>query len=273
MPNFHIPEMIREHLQKRAAQLADRPLQLALGSFPLGAKAIQSMVLRQDQVDTMQKLHDEGIKTIERHRELRLAILRGEHLPGLRRSAVVYLVLPEGIFVGRGTSYSIPTTKFEITENHYLIPTYENLDDNEKQSLTRWVEKCVRQVRLTEIVGHCVMKLLRDNGGELTPTTSHLQAIWPELAGLIDPEDPNIFNSERDKYRKWVERMRNPVRRNYAAYLPHPDVKIKFAKLLEAANVQLAAGLMLKDYVYKKGQIRAYVEHWEHLEADLRLER
>jgi hypothetical protein len=267
MPNFHIPDKIQDHLIRQAEKVSNRPVELALGGFPLTVAQIQASVLAQDQFAAMYRLREEeGIATIERHREIRLALLRNANLPGINRSVVVYLHLPEGIFVGRATMYSIPVTKFDVSENHYLIPDFSHLDDSERQELTTWVERCVRQERLQEIVMHCAAKVLREHA----PTTSHLHALWPEITALIDPEEMN-FTSEKDYIRKWVERLRNPARRNYAAYKPDPAVRATYARLIEAANTQLAAGMILKDYQWRRGQIRASLEHWERLDRDLRL--
>jgi hypothetical protein len=267
MPNFHIPEMIRDHLMRCVQNLANRPVHLALGTFPLTVEQIQGSVLSQTQIDRMTQLSEEGIQTIEKHSELRLALLRDSNLPGIRRSTVVYLSLPKSIFVGRATMYSISTTKFDVNENHYLIPDFSNLHDTAREELCAWVDKCVRQERLRKIVIYCAAQVLREHA----QTTSHLHALWPELATLVDPDDPTVYTHQKAQYRKWVERMRNPVRRNLAAYKPAPEVKERFGRMIQAANVHLAAGMVLNDYAWKRGQIRSFIEHWEHLDGDLHL--
>lgn len=266
MPNFPISGMLRDHLLARVGTLTSRPVSLALGGFPLTEDQVQHAVLAEPHLSMMRQLHAEGIKTVETHRELRLALLRDSNLPGINRSAVVYLNVPGGVFVGRATMYSIPVTEFSVNENHYLIPSFDNLDDNQREGLTIWVERCVRQLRVQQVAHYVAKQVLT----HFAPTTSHLLAIWPELATLVDPSSA-YYRADKEKYEKWVERFRNPARRNFSAYKPDPQVRETFAKMIELANTQLAAGLLLKDYVWKKGQIRASIEHWEQLDRDLRL--
>lgn len=263
MPNYSIPAQLREHLRMRALSLANKPLTLALRGFPLTTAEVQyhCAALTEDQVNTLRRLVDEGVRTIERHVNLRLAFIR-DAMPELRRGVVVDIRLPEYIHVGRGTQWSIPTTKFNMSENHYIVPDLANLQTSSRKDLGAWIDRALRQVRLYEITEYCVTQLLLE---KYSPTTSHLHVLWPTLTTLVDI---NVHPHSLAKHKLWQDRFRNPTR-SLRQYHPDIDVKNKFSKLIMAADTMITAGMMLPDPVSPpRGVIHASIEHWERLRGD-----
>ena len=264
MPNYSIPTMLRDHIKANALKLACRPLNLALSNFPLNVQDLQynCAALTVEQVNTMRRLESEGVRTIEHHRQLRLAFIR-ENLPELRRGVVLNIQLPEWIVVGRGTQWGVSTTKFDPDENHYIVPDLAQLDPGLRKNLSTWIDRALRQVRLFEITEYMVGQALDH---QYTPTTSHLHAFWPTLTTLVDPSMAYGHNN-KNQVQRWQDRFRNPTR-SLRAYKPDADVYNKFAKFILAADTVLAAGLVLPDTLHKRENIHALIEHWERLPGD-----
>ena len=273
MPNYKISLAVREHISKNAMHLAMRPLMNALTNFPLTTAEVQyhCVALNDEQVGTLQRLKTEGVETIERHRQIRLALVR-DTIPELRRGVVLAVHLPEPIFVGRATQYGIPATKFRPDENHYIVPDLANLDATSRRALVVWVERALRQVRLFEITDYCVKKVLEDHA----PTASHLHAIWPTLTTLVNLANAGPHVSHRRRFGRttpdvstsWQEKFRNPTR-SLKQYQPDSDVRNKFAKLITASDTMIVAGQFLRDMPYRRDVINVNIEHWERLEGDL----
>ena len=264
MPNYVISRKISEHIKERAVSFANRALHLALQDFPLTTAQIQygGVMLTEEQVDTLRRLDSEGVRTIEHHRQVRLALLHEKDFPELRRSVVLMLQLPEWIVVGRGTQWGISTTKFDASENHYLVPAFGNLDGHERKQLITWVNSALRQTRLYEIVRNCVAEVLE----KYAPTSAHLHALWPTLTTLVDP---GITNCSRDRkvLGDWAQRFRNPTR-TLKRYQPEPRVLTTYTGLIQAADVAILAGMMLPPPTTNPTQIIATIEHWERLSGD-----
>jgi hypothetical protein len=267
MPNYNIPQGLRDHITQNGLRLANRAVNLALGDFPLTTAQIQyhCAALTQDQVNILRRLDGEGVRTIEHHRQLRLAFIR-DSLPELRRGVVLMLQLPEWVVVGRGTQWGISTTKFEADESHYIVPSLSELDARSRKDLITWIDRALRQVRLFEITDYCLKYVLEQ---ERTPTTSHLHAFWPTLTTLVEPDQltHTYGRGGKNSAARWQDRFRNPTR-SLRAYQPDTDVKNKVAKLLVAADTMLAAGRVLPDYSPPGNTIRVQIEHWERLAGD-----
>ena len=253
MPNWKIPHHLRDVIKAHALALAQRPLDLALREFPLTVAQLQyhCSALTAEQVDTLRRLDSEGVRTIEHHRQLRLAFIR-ETIPALRRGVVVMLQLPEWIVVGKGTQWGIATTEFKPDENHYIVPQLTQLDTDSRRELVTWINRALRQVRLYEITNYMVEQALLN---EHTPTTSHMHALWPTLTTMMNNNT------------HWQERFRNPTR-SLKAYKPDADVKNKFEPLIRAADTMIAAGLMLPDSRPDRSRVQAQIEHWERIPGD-----
>lgn len=264
MPNYNIPNSLRQHILNNAMRLANRPLNLALSDFPLTTAELQyhCSALNAEQVDTLRRLDAEGVRTIEHHTQLRLAFIR-ENLPEIRRGVVLNLQLPEWIVVGKGTQWGISTTKFDPDENHYIVPNVSTLDPTSRIDLVSWIHRALRQVRLYEITSYMVGKALEE---ELSPTTSHLHALWPMLTTLVDADQVTRYRHKEQAVR-WQDRFRNPTRR-ITPYKPDEAVVNKFSKLILAADTMLSAGMILPDTHPQRGQVRAMIEHWERLSGD-----
>ena len=265
MPNYVLSQKIRQHIKTQATVYAQRAMQLALQDFPLTTAQVQygGAMLTEEQVNVLRRLDGEGVRTIEHHRQVRLALLH-ENFPELRRAVVLNLQLPEWIVVGRGTQWGISTTKFDASENHYLVPRFDNISVGERKSFITWVNQALRQVRLFEIVT-CTLTEVFDNP-EIVPTTSHLHVLWPMLATMVDPARSG-WPQEREMLEMWVQRLRNPTR-SFKRYAPEPRIVKAYGALMTAADVQIAAGMMLPPIVADRSQIQVLFEHWERLPGD-----
>jgi hypothetical protein len=272
MPNWPLATRIRNHVQAVGLRYAMRPMDLARADFPLSVGEIQDHLtgLTQDQIAMLRRLDAEGVKTIEHHRELRLAFLR-EKFPELRRALVLHLRVPQSVFVGRGTQWNISTTKFDINENHYLVPDPDltGMSPELRARLIPWLEGFLRQRRLFEITENVLGELIV-NDEKIIPTAAHLHAFWPLATTLVDPSREN-YPSDREYLAKWVARFQAPTR-SLKPYKPDPDVKNKWAKLILAAESQIVAGRMLPSAVSAfnlREDIVPAIEHWERLQGDV----
>lgn len=267
MPNWPIGYALRNHLSLRIREIAQRPVALAKLNFPLTVNQIQEsgLGLTAEQLATLEKLYKSGVTTIDRTNEIRLAFLR-EVFPELRRGIVLKLTLPEPVFTGRATLHGMSTPRFSIHDSHYLVPHCGNLDSEALASLFKWMERLLRQYRINEVVHHCVQNIVAKE--KRTPTIAHLNAIWPGLGAVLDPANAR-FRTEQNTYREWIERFRNPPRRNLQLYTPDTEFMALWAKRIKLADVQLAQGLMLSMPRLPNGAIVPEIEHWQRLDGDI----
>lgn len=264
MPNWPMSESVRTYIRQRATLLSDRVLRYSLADFPLTVEQLQSIVLPAEQLAAMKKLVSEGVRTIEKHKQIRIALLR-DHLPELNRAAVLQLWLPEQIFVGRGTQYGISTTKFSVTENHYLVPRFDQLDDLTRSQLVAWTAQAVRQTRLHVIVHQTVSEVTESRWMELVPTAAHAHAFWPMLTTLTT----KLPNMQHDHVADmWTPRFANPTR-SLRAYQPDAAEVTRYQKVILACDSVLAAGKILSPYKAPDKTITVQVEHWEPRDGDI----
>jgi hypothetical protein len=263
MPNWPISGAVRSYIINRAIHLSNRALDYARADFPLSSMQIQYAIMPEDRVDTLKKLINEGVRTIEKHRQIRVAFLR-ETLPELRRGAVVSLVLPEWVVVDRSTHFGIASTKFSMTEQHYLVPKLSCVSPESRAELVTWINRVIRQKRLHEIVIRAVGEIMHNHA----PTCAHLHQIWPTLTTLIN-SDAGLQRQRHDRelYNTWSERFRAPARA-LKSYRPKPDVINSYAKLIHAADTAITAGMVLASYSHDPKKLTAELEHWEPVEGD-----
>lgn len=265
MPNFPIPSALRDHIRNRAAVHADKARDLALTGFPLTVQQIQDAVLDPETQSELRELVErKGIKTITKYNGIRLAFLR-DNIPGLRRGIVLKLTLPKHIFVPRATLYGISTTDFNMDESHYLVPDLSGLESDVHETLMTWLSRALREERLYEIVQHITRKILDE---DISPTMAHLRAFWPLLTTLVDPAVCN-FPSDREKFAKWRDKLRNPPAR-MNKYQPSKLMLERWGPLMKAAEVQITTGMMLKGSTPRREDIVSEIEHWERITNDLR---
>lgn len=270
MPNWPISMAAKNYLRRRSMELASRTLAYANGDFPLTVDQIQYAVMPAERVKTMRRLISDGVKTIERHRVLRLAFLR-EKFPELRRGAVIHVELPEWIVVDRGTSYGMHTTKFDASDHHYLVPDFSlnptwDLNAEQRAELIDWINRCIRQKRLHEIMNWTTSHVLDKHA----PTVAHLHQLWPMLCTLIN-SDPSTtsakYYKDREFFEMWRDRFRAP-KRALMSYKPKPGVLDEFAKLIKACDTMLASGIVLAPYEADDKQISAELQQWEPIDGD-----
>ncbi len=271
MPNWPISMAAKAYLRRRSMELSKRALDYANGDFPLTVGQIQFAVMPEERVKTMRRLVSEGVKTIERHRVLRLAFLR-EKFPELRRGAVIHVELPEWIVVDRSTSYGMHTTKFDMDDTHYLVPDFSlngptrELDQDQRAELITWINRCIRQKRLHEIMNWTTSHVLDKHA----PTVAHLHQVWPMMCTLIN-SDPNTtsakYYKDREFFEMWRDRFRAP-KRQLTSYKPKPGVLDEFGRLIKACNTVLTAGIVLAPYEADDKQISAELQQWEPIDGD-----
>jgi len=253
MPNWKIPTDVRGRIINEAISFGDRPAHYALMNFPMTVAEIQlhASALTQEQIFPMRAMIDQGVRTIERHFNTRIAFFR-RSFPGLRRSVVVNVRLPEWIVLGRPTYMGMQTTNYQDDEPHYIPCDPVGLSDEDKTQIATYLNTAVRHARLSEIVTNVVPILM---GREITPTTSHLHALWPLLATLH--EGPT-----------WRERFRNPTR-TLKAYQPDPVIISYYRKYMEACETAILAGQLLEDIRWDRKKIIPSIETWERLPGDI----
>jgi hypothetical protein len=270
MPNWPISQAARSYLRQRSMQLSKRALDYANDGMPLTVTQIQYAVMPEERVKTMRALITSGVRTIERHRVIRLAFLR-DKFPELRRGAVIHVELPEWIVVDRSTSYGMHTTKFEMDDHHYLVPDFSlngpthDLDPDQRKELIDWINRCIRQKRLHEIMNYATSHVLDKHA----PTVAHLHQLWPMLCTLInsDQDTNRKFYKDREFYEMWRDRFRAP-KRALTSYKPKLDTLDRFAKLIKACDTVLAAGIVLAPYEEDDKLIKAELQQWEPLPDD-----
>lgn len=266
MPNWPIGQGMRDYLMRRVFSLASRPVTLSRLNFPLDVDQIQhgGLNLSNEQLATLKRLFHEGITTIDRTSEVRLAFLR-DYFPELRRGVVLKLTLPKSVFTGKGNAYGMPAPKFTPhDEAHYLVPRFDNLDPEQRAGLITWLDRVIRQERMNEVVEQCVQHIIHND--KRTPTIAHLMSIWPTIGSVIDP-DVERHQHARKQLEEWRERFRNPPLRNKQLYVPDVSFITKWGKFIKIADVQIAQGLLLSE-PDESGPIKVRVEHWQRAEGD-----
>lgn len=267
MPNWPISGAVRSYIIQRAIHLSNRALDYARADFPLTTSEIQYAIMPEERVDTLRRLINEGVRTIEKHRQVRVAFLR-DVLPELRRGAIVALTLPNWVVVDRSTHFGIATTKFSMSEQHYLVPRLDRtegkscLTPESRAELVAWLNRVIRQKRLHEIVIHTVGHIMHEDA----PSCAHLHQLWPMLTTLIN-NDSSLQGRDRHLYNTWADRFRAPARA-LKSYRPKPDVINKYAKLIHAADTAITAGLVLAPYSHDAKKVIAELENWEPVDGD-----
>lgn len=257
---------MRDHLHHRALTLAHRPVALARLNIPLDVDLVQQggLNLTGDQLATLQQLWAEGVRTIERHSELRLAFLR-ERFPELRRGVVLRLELNKVVFTGRATAFGMSVPKFDVNDTHYIVPEFGNLDQDQRAALIIWLERLVRQERMHEVVKFCARDIIMNP--KRTPTVAHMLAIWPTVGSLIDPSAER-HPHQRKQLEEWRERFRNPPLRNKQLYVPDGDFMATWSGRIKVADTQIAQGMVLSE-IKDEGPIKARVEQWQRIDGDI----
>ena len=268
MPNWPLSMKVQTYLINHAVMLSNRKLQYAQSDFPLTTAQIQFSIMEEEKVHTLRRYIDEGTKTIEKHRQLRIALLR-DKIPGLPRGTVLQVTLPDWVVVERSTHYGISSTKFQADESHYLVPDFseERLTVSERQALVNWVKRAVRQHRMHKLITATVNQVVTKHA----LTIAHMQQLWPMLCTFMnsDPEALNArYQGDRVFYAMWRDRFRAPVR-PMQRYNPTPEVVAKFGKIIHHADIVLAAGMMLAPYTPDRKVVTAEVEHYETLDGDI----
>lgn len=268
MPNWPLSGRVQDYLRNRAIALSQHKLDYAQDAFPLTTSQIQFSIMEESKVNTLRRYIDEGVQTIEKHRQLRMVLLR-EALPELPRSVVLRVVLPEWVVVDRATHYGVTSTKYAANESQYLVPDFsseERLSPDDRHRLISWVERAVRQRRLHALIVTAVQTIVPEH----VPTIAHLQQLWPMMCTFMN-NDPAALNprdrSDREFYKLWQDRFRAPVR-PMKRYAPDPAIKAKYTKLIKAADTMFAAGMLLAPYAANPKVVNANIEHWEPRDGD-----
>lgn len=263
MPNWPLNWPAKNMLTQKVYALSQRPLGFVLGEFPLTTAQIQAMVLTEKQVELLRDLERDGFRTIEHHNQVRLLFHR-DRLPRLQRHAVIVVHgLPTWIFAKRNTASSFQKTDFRFDETGYLVPDMQVLDGSERDKFVTWLNKAVRQTRLTQIANHTGDRVI----SEYVKTAAHLRGIWPTLATVFADAKQQSTQHRRLEESDWAERFRN-LPKATEPYEPDPKVHARFKPFMDVADSVFLSAMLTGPYNRPAGKPIVSVEHWEKRAGD-----
>jgi hypothetical protein len=248
MPNYKLSSTVREDMVRRAGLLVDRRVQFVAGDFPLTTAQVQAAVLDPERLAALHKLRATGVHGLPEYQHVHLLLAR-EHLPGLARSCIVYLTLPEEIFCDRPSTYLPGRDDFSPGANGPLTPDWSGLDDAERAELATWGNNIVKATRHAGMVRHTVGVVLNN-----CLSIGHVLAWWPAAASLVTDKD-------------WKTRFRNGPR-SLRSYAPPANLATRITDLLRASEVVLSAAELLPEYKNPEGSIVAALAKHEMLPTD-----
>jgi hypothetical protein len=244
--------MIKDMIKHNAHQLCQRTEAYAMGAFPLTRMQVQHALLDPATVETMQRLKDQGIRTIDQHSQTHVWFSR-ESLPGLTRSVSVKLLLPKGIFLREQTYGPNPVQPSMRDSRAAALMDLSLLDDETKERLADWANKAVRAHRLAQLAQATVNELI---DSEAAKTTAHLRALWPLMASLVDDA------SWRAKFNVPTRALRN--------YQPSPSLLEAYKKRMAASEMVIMQGQILAPFQRNEHKVHTNMAWWEALKGDVR---
>ena len=267
MPNWQLNDSVKTFLRQRMERLCQRTLDYAFSDFPLDNEDVQMLSMPREQVETMRELAKEKVE-LPSYDNARFGFQR-EQLPGLLRGAVVRLKLRKPIYLRREPDSYMRTLSFAIGAQGYESLNFdrEPLPEEKKQALAVWINRAVRQKRMTEIT----IAVVRDVVSAHAKTCAHLHRMWPTLATLINDVEGTPYHLSRSSDKLWHDTWRDrlhAVHRPLAIYEPDPKILADLRPLMKLADTVLAAGMMLTPYDHTQEPIMATVEYWENLPTD-----
>jgi hypothetical protein len=268
MPNWPLSQEIRDHIRDTSLKLANRMVDLNRLGFPLDVQQIQigASGLTVQQIESLKQLKKEGVETIRQTNEIRVGFLR-EVFPELKRSLTLTMCLPRSIYYRHG-HYTLHEDQRDFkpgTQTH-LPATLGNLTAEERAALIAWLEKLLKQVRMYEVVTHCVRITI---ASEITPTAGHLKYLWPTLTTVVDPGTQK-YHHQRDRLDMWIERFRNPPMRGISRYQNDHLLFTRYKDLLKVADLQITGGRMLSPVTLDQpGAIYPVIDNWERIPGDI----
>jgi len=267
MPNWALNDQVKSFLRNRARHLAQRAMDYAVADFPLDNETLQMAAMPRESVMTMRSLAAEDV-SLPSYNQVRFGFLR-EQLPGLTRGATVVLTMPMNIYLARMPNTYARSIKFWRGSSDFVRLDFdrEPLDPEQSEALVAWLNRAVRQKRLSEIVNHAAGGVLET----YAKTCAHLHRMWPMLATLInDTEGTGIrphASGERLFWDTWKDRL-HARHRPLALYDPDPMIMRELGPLIRAADTVLTSGMLLAPYVPEPGTVGAVLDFWEALPTD-----
>jgi len=267
MPNWQLNDNVKTFLRQRAERLCQRTLDYAFSDFPLDHEDVQMAALSRDTVETMGRLAKQKV-SLPSYAEARFGFQRGQ-LPGLLRGTIVRLKLRTPIYLRTEPDNYMRTLSFTPGASGYVHLDFEQepLPEEKQKALVAWLNRAVRQKRMTEITNFVV----RDVVNAHAETCAHLHRMWPTLATLINDVEGTGYHLARSQDRLWHDTWRDrlhAVHRPLAIYEPAATVMDQLRPLMKLADTVLAAGMMLTPYDHTQEPIVATVEYWEKLPTD-----
>jgi hypothetical protein len=267
MPNWKISDSVQTFLRQRAERLCGRTLDYAFSDFPLDHEDVQMLAMPRDQVETMRELAKQKV-SLPSYADGRFGFQR-EQLPGLLRGAVIRLKLRKPIYLRKEPDSYMRTLSFAIGAQGYASLNFdrEPLPEEKQKALAAWLNRAVRQKRMTEIT----IAVVRDVVSAHAKTCAHLHRMWPTLATLINDVEGTPYHLSRSSDKLWHDTWKDrlhAVHRPLAIYEPAATVMDQLRPLMKLADTVLAAGMMLTPYDHTQEPIVATVDFWEKLPTD-----
>lgn len=248
MPNFRIPNALREEITKAANVYIDRTEIYAMANFPLSVEQVQHGVIPPHLVAAMQALLDQGIETLEMFDSFNILIER-EKVPGMLRSAAFILAMPKPIFLPHRTYYHYDEKTLPPAERAIRLDV-SSLTQDELTALGTWANDAVRQHRLARMAKLTVNEITE----KYCSTTQHMRALWPFLETLV-------------KSSNWKQKF-DVKTRALEIYKPDPKVLAEWGKLMGVAELIITQGSILTKFERQPGTILPSMMWWEQMAGD-----
>lgn len=260
MPNAAIPTNIRNMISQYANRLAERVLSYSMMNFPIPASELEARINNPETLDMIRALDARGVEQATAE-DINLC-LHHSMIPGLKRGIIIRMSnLPQPIFVPRrgvyGHVYNFNWADLSDKHNAHaaFVPNLDGLDEEQLKALATWANNAIYNQRLCNLVREVVDDALMVTHSH---TVGHLHAWWPILTTMVDAGE-----------KTWVERMRNPPRRNLNIYAPKdPAEHAKYAKRRELAEQMFAKANLLPPYKHPTGTPKAMIIKIEKLAGD-----
>jgi hypothetical protein len=254
MPNWTLSPTFKAYTSAWASNLADKRLFQSQRDFPLNRDTIQKLTASDRMLALLKELGSHGIKTDTTVNTV------GWYVPGNRGIILSVKGISPSVITSdahRGYSYNLmnktaaPRTKGLL--HNAMAPTFpmdwQALTEDQRATLTKWVDHAVQEVRLAHITKQTVSEFLDKTE---TNTVGHLMVRWPALVSVIEDERWKMRCGDAPKN----------LRRYHWSCNPYAEAwYTKNKRAMKLAEVCLLSAMMLPKA--EVSGITARVVHWE----------
>lgn len=251
MPNFKLSGAIRSEIRGRIVKKLNNAIAINASGFPLTTRIIQNAVMRDEDLKLLWRLENNGLHGLPRDRDITVW-LSSSYMPDLARDCIIFLTLPEKIFIPKrtgwaGNIHTNGSTWDVCWENVAIRLDTGRLDDADRKALATWANRVVRARRSTALVMAVHDFIMRG-----CDTTGELLADWPLLAQCATSTT-------------WRDKFRNPPRN----LMPYKSAMTdKHMRWLDGASQVLLGADMLPEWEHTPGTILARIKGWKPLPGD-----